>query len=392
MGPITFIEPYYYNTVWYSVLLIITWMTIIYYVGSGDQKMLLSEGDASQGFAVVLAFIVIFFIGLRPIYQDFVDMKNYATMFENAEHIYIFPNYEDEWLWTDVMIFLKYNGFTVYEFFLFVEFVYVIGFLASAILVTRNHLWMVMLFVYTAFSFLSFGENGIRNGMSCSVMLVAICLLTDERTTRKVLAYLLMILAFGIHRSTMLPIVAAIVSRYAMKDTKMALRFWLISIGISLVAGSVMEQFFASLGFDDRMSGYVNIDEDFKEYAFSKTGFRWDFFLYSAFPVVMIWYVTMYRKFKDKTYNVIAITYLLCNAFWLMVIRAAYSNRFAYLSWFMYPLVVAYPLFRMNIWKDQDRRSALILFAYSGFDFFMFFIYYFGTTGFKGFDQYWWRK
>lgn len=392
MGPITFIEPYYYNTVWYVVLLIITWMTIIYYVGSGDQKMLLSEGDASQGFAVVLAFIVIFFVGLRPIYHDFVDMKNYAHMYLHSEFDYVAPSYSDEWLWNDICAFFQHNGYTVHDYFFFIELVYVIGYLISARVVTRNHLWMVMLFVYTSFSFLSFGENGIRNGMSCSVMLVAICLLPDERTSRKMLAYFLMVLAFGIHRSTMLPIVAAIVSCYAMKDTKMALRFWLISIGISLVAGSFMEQFFASLGFDDRMSGYVNTDESYKEYAFSKTGFRWDFFLFSSFPVLMIWYVTMYRKFNDKTYNVIAITYLLCNAFWLMVIRAAYSNRFAYLSWFMYPLVVAYPLFRMNIWKDQDRRSALILFAYSGFDFFMFFIYYFGTTGFKGFDQYWWRK
>jgi len=392
MGPITFIEPYYYNTVWHVVLLIITWMTIIYYVGSGDQKMLLSEGDASQGFAILLAFIVTYFVGLRPIYRDFVDMGNYAHMYRHATFDYVAPSFDKEWLWSDFMAFFNHNGFTVYEFFLFVEFVYVMGFLVSAILVTRNHLWMVMLFVYTSFSFLSFGENGIRNGMSCSVMLIGICLMADERTSRRILAYIMMILAFGIHRSIMLPIVASIASLYVIKDTKMALRFWLISIGISLVAGSAMEQFFASLGFDDRMSGYVNVDESFKEYAFSKTGFRWDFFLFSAFPVVMIWYVTVYRKFRDKTYDVIAITYLLCNAFWLMVIRAAYSNRFAYLSWFMYPLVVAYPLFRMNLWKDQDRRTALILFGYSGFEFFMFFIYYFGTTGFKGFDQYWWRK
>jgi hypothetical protein len=75
-----------------------------------------------------------------------------------------------------------------------------------------------------------------------------------------------------------------------------------------------------------------------------------------------------------------------------MVVRAAFSNRFAYLSWFLYPIVFTYPLFRMNIWKDQDRKTALILFAYSGFTFFMFFVYYFGTTGFKGFDQYWWRR
>lgn len=392
MGPITFIEPYYYNTVWYVVLLIITWMTIIYYVGSGDQKMLLSEGDASQGFAILLAFIVTYYIGLRPIYRDFVDMSNYAYMFRHADFDYIAPSFNEEWLWSDVTAFFKKNGFTVHDFFLFVELVYVMGFLVSAILVTRDHLWMVMLFVYTSFSFLSFGENGIRNGMSCSIMLIGICLMADKRTSRRVLAYIMMFLAFGIHRSIMLPIVASFASLYLIKDTKIAIRFWLISIGISLVAGSAMEQFFASLGFDDRMSSYVEIDESFKEYAFSKTGFRWDFFLYSAFPVVLIWYVTVYRKFRDKTYDVIAITYLLCNAFWLMVIRAAYSNRFAYLSWFMYPLVVAYPLFRMNLWKDQDRRTALILFGYSGFDFFMFFIYYFGTSGFKGFDQYWWRK
>ena len=123
------------------------------------------------------------------------------------------------------------------------------------------------------------------------------------------------------------------------------------------------------------------------------TGFRWDFLFYSIWPIVMTWYLTMYRKFKDKTFNVIANTYILCNAFWIMVIRATFSNRFAYLSWFLYPLVIAYPLFRMNLWKDQDRKTAIIFFLYSGFIFFMFFIYYFGTmSGFRGFNQYWWRQ
>ena len=58
-----------------------------------------------------------------------------------------------------------------------------------------------------------------------------------------------------------------------------------------------------------------------------------------------------------------------------MVIRSEQSNRFAYLSWFIYPLVIAYPLLRMNLWDDQDRKLAIILFLYSGFTFFMEFIY-----------------
>lgn len=394
MGPITFIEPYYYNTVWHVVLLIITWMTIIYYLGSGDQKILRADGhDPSQGFAVLLACIVIYYLGLRPIYRDFVDMVNYYQMFKSSiNRNYLLPDYTKEWLWNDIEVFFRHNGFTAYDYFFFIELIYVLGMFISARLLTKNNLWMCMLFMYTSFSFLSFAENGIRNGTSCSVLLVGICLLTDDRTSRKIWAFIFMFLAMGMHRSAMLPIAAAIASKYVIKDTKIALRFWVVSIAISLVAGPLMEQFFAALGFDDRMTQYTQVDESVKEATFSKTGFRWDFFLYSTFPVIMIWYVTKYRKFTDKTFHVLAITYLLANSFWLMVIRAAYSNRFAYLSWFIYPLVIAYPLLRMNLWKDQDRRTSLVLFAYSGFQFFMFFIYYFGTTGFKGFDQYWWRK
>ena len=196
----------------------------------------------------------------------------------------------------------------------------------------------------------------------------------------------------GVHRSTMLPSAAAIASIYVLKDTKNTLRFWFASIAISLVAGPAVTNFFSSLGFDDRMSNYAVDASEMASGSFSSTGFRWDFLLYSAFPVAMIWYVTRYRRFTDMAYSLFANVYFLCNAFWIMVIRSSFSNRFAYLSWFIYPVVIALPLLRMNLWKDQDRRTAIILFFYTGFTFFMFFVYYFGTTGFKGFDQYWWRR
>ena len=395
MSPITFVAPYYYNTFWYFALLILTWAIVIYYIGSGEQKLLRSDGhDASQGFAVLLTFVIIYYVGLRPIYRDFVDMKMYAEsyrLFANT-YDYQWPSLRSEWLWIDMFAYFRKHDFSVHTFFLFVELIYVMGMLIGASLVTRNNLLMTMMFMITSFSFLSFGENGIRNGMSCSILLVAICLLPREEKRHKALAVLLMILAMGVHRSSMLPIMTSVASLFAIKNTKTAMRFWIASFGISLVAGPLMEQFFASLGFDDRMEQYTSVDDATMESTFSKTGFRWDFLLYSAFPIIMIWYVTIYRKFRDKTYNVIAITYILCNAFWLMVIRAAYSNRFAYLSWFIYPLVIAYPLLRMNLWKDQDRRTAIILFFYSLFEFFMFFVYYFGTTGFKGFQLYWWRR
>lgn len=394
MGPITFVAPYYYNTVWYIFWLIVIWMNVIYFIGSPEQKILHANGsDPSQGVAILMTLIVIYYLGLRPLYRDFVDMLNYADIYKVFAPTYGYdpPSLSKEWLWHDIMVFFQHNGYTVHEFFLFIEFVYVMGMFLSVSILTHNNLWVAMMFVLTSFSFVSFGENGIRNGMGCSVMMLAIALLTQEGTPKRILSVFVMFIAMGLHRSVALPIATSLASIYAIKDTKTAMRFWVASLAISIVAGPLAERFFAALGFDDRMEGYVNISQDEKDALFNRTGFRLDFLFYSAFPLIMVWYVTIYRKFRDKTYHVIAVSYILCNAFWLMVIRAAYSNRFAYLSWFIYPLVILYPLLRMNLWEDQDRKTAIILFLYSGFTFFMFFVYYFGSTGFRGFDQFWWR-
>ena len=391
MQTIEFLSPWYFATTYYIVFLVISWSTVLYYVGSNQQKILHSEGSPMQGAALLLTIVLIFFIGLRPNSRIFGDMGMYRHTYENVLYEYAPFSLHKEWLWDNLMYFFKSSGFSANEFFLFVSFVYFGGMLICAILLMRENLWIALLFFFTSFSCYSYGTNGIRNGFSCSMELIAITLLTMGKT-KHVAAYILLFLSMGIHRSSILPAAAVIASLYFIKDTKTAIRFWLVSIAVSLVAGPLVEQFFAALGFDDRMSDYAstNQNEDAAS-QFSQTGFRWDFLLYSGFGVAMVWYVTRYRRFIDRTYMIIANTYILCNAFWVMVIRSSYSNRFAYLSWFIYPVVMAYPLLRMNLWKDQDRKTALILFLYSGFTFFMFFIFYFGTgNGFQGFNQYWW--
>ena len=382
MGAIDFVTPWYYSTVYYIFFLIISWMTVLYYVGSEGQKILLvDDSNPMQGGAILLTIVLIVFIGLRPVSGGFFgDMSNYAHTYNDITNNYVPIDFDKEWFWDNITAFCKKTGLNENEYFLVISFGYFGGMLICSLMLMRKNLWLSMLFFVVSFSCYTYGTNGIRNGLACSFALVAICLLVEGGLKRP-LAFVLVFLAMGIHRSVMLPCAAAIASTYFIKDTKWTIRFWIASIAISLVAGSVMEQFFTSLGFDDRMDQYSGAD----------IGFRWDFLFYSLFPVIMIWYVTQHRKFTDMTYNVFANTYLLCNAFWIMVIRSSYSNRFAYLSWFIYPVIIAYPILRMNLWKDQDRKTALIFFFYSGFTFFMFFIYYFGTTGFRGFNLYWWK-
>lgn len=391
MEPIEFVAPWYYTTVYYALFLILSWMTVLYYMGSNQQKILHSEGSPMQGVALLLTITLAMFIGLRPVSRFFGDSVAYNISFNLASE-YIQVDFNSEWLLHNLMVYCKNSGLNVNEFFLIVAFGYYFGMFICSLILVRKNLWIAAIFFFISFSCYSYGVNGIRNGLACSIELIAIALLT-QGGAKRVLAFLLMFLALGTHRSTMLPTVAALASTYIFKDTKQVLRFWVASIFISLAAGPLIEHFFAGLGFDERMSTYSSENASERDMAqFSQTGFRWDFLFYSMFPVILVWYVTQYRKFKDQTFNIIGNTYILCNAFWIMVIRSSFSNRFAYLSWFIYPIVIAYPLLRMSIWKDQDRRTALILFFYTGFSFFMFFIFYFGTiNGFRGLNQFWWK-
>lgn len=54
-----------------------------------------------------------------------------------------------------------------------------------------------------------------------------------------------------------------------------------------------------------------------------------------------------------------------------MVIRAASSNRFAYLSWFLYGIVLAYPLLNFKIFNQQGLVIAALLLSQIIFTFTM---------------------
>lgn len=152
----------------------------------------------------------------------------------------------------------------------------------------------------------------------------------------------------------------------------MAIYLWFGCIVISLIAGGTFQNLFISIGFDERMSSYSSIEDDSMS-AFSHTGFRWDFLLYSAMPVLLAM-VVRNKGIYDSNFTLLANTYIIANSFWVLVCRVAFSNRFAYLSWFLYALVIAYAVIRIPIWNNQDRIAGWILIAHTSFTFIMFLI------------------
>ncbi|MBQ1748645.1 MAG: EpsG family protein, partial [Bacteroidales bacterium] len=125
------------------------------------------------------------------------------------------------------------------------------------------------------------------------------------------------------------------------------------------------------LGFEERLSSYVNAGANVDEHML-KTGFRWDFLLYSSMPVLLGWYVIFRKRIYTRTYALLLGTYMYANAFWIMIIRAPYSNRFAYLSWFLYPIALAYPMLVMPVWKKAPGLIiGIIMLGHMAFSIFM---------------------
>lgn len=385
------IDPFIVPQIYYWAVFLVCLFLFFNYSGSDNCDKLLQQNSMVP--ALILTLLLMVYMGLRPVSFAFGDTINYAAGYRRATGMAVFSlDLNKEWLWAAIMLFCKQSGLTVNAWFLLIEIGYLgFAFIGLRILLKEN-CWIAMLFFLSAFSTFTFGVNGIRNGLACSMVILAFAIAANQNFSKLALAGGILLLAFGIHRSISLPIAAFLAASYVIKSPKIAIYFWIASIGVSLVAGGAVTNFFMGLGFDDRMTQYGTGMGEFGD-QFSNTGFRWDFLAYSAMPVWLAWYVTTKAEKERALYgdtieeaemgitgagriadahsmrvfNILATTYVLANSFWVMVIKAAFSNRFAYLSWFLYPVVLAYAVIRLHIWEDQDKKAGLILVLHAGF-------------------------
>lgn len=367
---IEFVPEQYYTTVFFWTMFALCLITSLYYQWSPGCNKLLKQNSAFL--PLLFTMVLIGYLGLRPVSYRFGDMPLYQHRWNMVEMIQpsIRFNLHTEWFFDYVLISCKTLVNDVQFWFLIIELFYIgCQFWACKRLLWEN-VWLAIAFVYLSFQFCTFGTNGIRNGMACGMMMLAISFFCDRKMRGYAIGAILFILAVGCHRSVMIPMAALMVSMFVVKDIKIAIYIWIGCVILSLVSGSFFQNFFAGLGIDNRMSTYSSIAEDRASH-FSHSGFRWDFLLYSAMPVWLAGYVRS-KGIIDNTFTLIANTYIIANSFWVLICRVAFSNRFAYLSWFMYALVIAYAVIRVPIWKDQDKIAGRILLAHSAFTMFMF--------------------
>ena len=350
-----------YTAIHYHVLLVIalliTFHAIIFDVK--DEQSI----NFFYSFGYVIVVVMIFYMGLRQVRTSyFGDTYNYARGYDLLQQG-VEVKIKGDYLFNYLMKFC--SGFMdVHSFFLLIDILYILPCLFFSQKYFGRYWFFAMFMFISSFSFWTYGTNGLRNGLATSFFIMGLYFYS-----KKYWMYFWFVLGYFMHASLVIPIAAFVVSGIY-KNPKIYVYIWLLAIPLSLVGGSSWSTIMAGLGLEDRTSGYLtNSDENMNQ--FSQTGFRWDFLVYSGSAVFAGAYFILKKKITDPFYIHVFGIYCIANAFWILVITAAFSNRFAYLSWFLMPVIFAYPMFRYKIWQEQYKIFGGILFVYFMFTYFM---------------------
>lgn len=354
---IDFIPIHQYNNIFFHIVLFFTLATILHLFSNKITDIRNLTYIKIAG--ILLLLIVLLYMGLRPIHIVFIDMPGYYRIFTfYAEGNPIVST--KDYLFHLFMM-LSSRIMTAHQFFLSCTIIYVIPLYFASKKWFKQYWFYAFLMLVGSFSFWAYGVNGIRNGIATSLLLLAI---SREKLIWKIFW---IVLAVGFHASVLLPALGFAITWFYNKP-KVYLYFWFTSIILSLAFPGFWENLFAGTFEDERVS-YLITEADPNR--FSSTGFRWDFLLYSATGVFAGWYYLFKKYFGDKVYIQIFNTYLITNAFWILVIRANYSNRFAYLSWFMLAIIIIFPWLKKNYIENREFKLAWIILSYYMFTYMM---------------------
>ncbi len=301
--------------------------------------------------AVLFALFLVWLIATAPVPWDtHTDRDHYALSLEWARE------YHDSLYWAvrrpdpvwHVVEFLCSRVMTYRGWFLVLAVVYVGCYFWSAMRLSKTAAAAMFISFVGGFAFYSYGINGLRTGIAVALIILGYSFITDWRRLT-----LCCLAAICCHLSALIPIACLLLGRYLSrvaprKSLLIVSALWIvICLGSYLLGrpGEPLDRLITNLlSHSGRLEYLVNPEILATFNNPYNTGFRLDFILFSLLgPAVSFVYLYVGR-YRSPFYVGCVISYLLANAFWLLVIRLPFTDRFAYLSWFLLPILLIYPL------------------------------------------------
>ena len=360
-----------YYTIYLIFVSIVTFF-VCYQYHTKNGNITYSLKQKKQYGIFLLAILMVLYIGFRPASYEFVDMMNYIehyhALYEGV--VFVFNREAENFLFDNYLTWIgsKYLGTT----FLFVSIAaiyFICTYIACKRMFPRDTLAAYLVFL-AAFSTFSYGTNGIKAGAAGAIFLMAL----SYRKNLKVCIPLILV-SWGFHHS-MIMTGGAFALTLVYKNSKVYFAGWCFCLLIAIAHITFFQELFAGILSDSGDSGanYLNaIDNEWG----GRTGFRIDFVIYSAMPI-LVGYWAVYKKNLQlsKIYTCLLNLYMTLNGTWMLCMYANFTNRIAYLSWFLYPIVLIYPYLNENWGPTRYKDFSKVMLAHLGVTLFMMFIYY----------------
>lgn len=293
---------------------------------------------------------VTLFIGLRNPNGSWIyfgDTYAYTLMYLKIQTDPSWVSNEDVGFYYYMKLMAKV--FNIQTFYLITAILYVFPVYFSFYKWFNKYAFFAVLLFVTSMSFWPFGINGMRNGLATSFFIFALAF-----REKRIVMYIIIALSISFHTSMLLPTLALLITEFY-NNTKLFLRIWLGSIVVSFLFGkSLMDGLnsilTSSIGQFDGRGDFSGVDAE----SFATSSYRFDFIIYSAIVICLGYYFIYKIQFKNKFFQTIFNTYIISNTIWMYFIYFPYTNRIAYLSWFLIPILIVYPIIYSSNLKNQS--------------------------------------
>ena len=360
-----------YQIIYLVIITIITlFSTYRYYIKKSHITTSLKH--KKQDGTLILAIFMVLFIGFRPESGVFIDMMNYIAHYHALYegNVFVFDKEAENLLFDNYFAWVGSQNLGMTFFFVSIAAIYFIcTYIACKRMFPRDTLIAYLVFL-AAFSTFPYGTNGVKAGAAGAIFLMAM----SYRENLKVCIPLVLV-SWGFQHSMIMPIVAFILTLIC-KNSKVYFAGWCFCLLIAIAHITFFQELFAGILSESGDSGVVYLDSEDKEWG-GKTGFRIDFVIYSVMPIIVGWWAVYKKKMQlSKIYTCLLNLYMTLNGTWLLCMYANFTNRIAYLSWFLYPIVLIYPYINENWGVSRYKALSIVTLAHLGFTLFMVFIYY----------------
>lgn len=348
-------------------LIVVTIMTLFAMSFYGHWGKLVTTKRTPLVVAILLLIYMIFFIGDRPLSPVFVDMIAYNVNYEFIYGDFFLFNMDTEnIIWDNFFAWMACNTYTFTTWVFIIAVAYFGLIFWACNIIFGKDLLLAFVMCLAAFSTFSYSVNGMKAGVAASLFLVAIAY-KDKLWISIPIA----LLTYGFHHS-MVMVIAAYFIVLIFKNPKYYILGWILCVIIATLHISFFQVLFARFA-DERAEGYLTASNELEGYL---TGFRLDFILYSAVPIYLGYLMIYKYKVQSTTYSFLLRLYIMTNSIWMLCMYASFSNRIAYLSWFMYPIVLLYPFISRKKNELQGRYLRYVVYGHLFFTLFMKFVYY----------------